>query len=437
MIPQVISIGPRLTLSVATTERFKADTLSLSAVLPICRESAYLTSCLLSVLLRGCEKYPTIADINRRLDYLYGAELSVRNFYRGDVRIFGLSANLLGAAYLEKPTSAGLLPEILSLMAEIFYHPVLSDDGLLDAHYVESEKKLQIDAIRAAEKNPNAYAGDALRKMMYGNEPCATPIYGSVEEVNAITRESLTAHWKTLLEEFSFHVYYIGGAKADAVAEVLKTSLLPHLQSTDAPALPPIAVATKAPDAARTAEEFRPINQGRLRIGYCTGVTLADPEFYACTLLNELLGVSPISKLFINVREKQSLCYSCSSIYNLYKGIITVSIGLVAENRAKAEEEVYRQIFEIANGNISDEEWQAALKSVQNAYRQLSDHPGALENYYFGRSLVGVNTTVEEAAARFESVTREQVAALASRLSQPTVFFLHETGGEEENDDEE
>ncbi len=436
MIPQTIAHSPRLKLSVITTDKFKSDTLSLFAVLPIRRESAYLTSCLFSVLLRGCQKYPTVADINRHLDYLYGAELSVRNFYRGDARILGLSANLLGAAYLEAPMPAGLVPDILSLMSEIFYHPVLAEDGLLDAHYVESEKQLQIDAIRAAEKNPNTHSVNALRKMMYGDDPCATPIYGTEEEVASITRERLTAHWRELLEELSLHAYYIGTAKAEAIFGALRESF-PVLTKGDALPMPHILSPARAPQTARSAEEFCPVNQGILRIGYCTGVTFTDPERYTCILLNELLGVSPISKLFVNVREKQSLCYSCSSVLDHYKGILTVAVGLVSENREKAECEVYRQIGELACGHISDAEWEAARKSVLNAYRQLSDHPGALESYYFGRSLVGVHTTVEEEMERLCLVTREAVSALAARLSPPTVFFLHETGGEEAFDDEE
>jgi predicted Zn-dependent peptidase len=184
-------------------------------------------------------------------------------------------------------------------------------------------------------------------------------------------------------------------------------------------------------------EEALDVGQGHLLLGFRTGISLGDKEFYACTLFNELLGTSPVSKLFMNVRERLSLCYSCNSVYNIYKGTLTVSCGLDNENRARAEEEILRQIRAIADGEITDEEWLAAKKSLQNAYRQLEDSPAALESFYFGRALAGVKSSPEACRAGFAAVEREDVIAVAKRLCPDTVFFLRATGNGEVEEDEE
>ena len=132
MTPSFLRLTDALTLRVCQTEKFKAGMLAVSAVLPIERESVYKTTLLLSVLRRGTEKYPTLAKLNQRLDYLFGTELSIRNLYRGDVQIIGFSAELLDAAYL--PFGEDTLGEVLDVMAEILFHPKLDADEIGRAH---------------------------------------------------------------------------------------------------------------------------------------------------------------------------------------------------------------------------------------------------------------------------------------------------------------
>ncbi|MBQ8309653.1 MAG: insulinase family protein, partial [Clostridia bacterium] len=425
MIPKVISVGEHITLRLCQTEKFKAGMLSLSLVLPIARESTYLTSLLLSVLLRGTEKYPSISALNRRLDYLFGTELSIRNFYRGDAQIIGLSADLVDDAYLpEGDAGESLLRGALEVIAQILFHPVTDENGLLDARYVESEKQLQCDTIRAQKNHPHSYATDRCRAYMYENEPCGVPIYGTEEDVMCVTPELLTAHWKRICEGMHLHCFYVGGTDECTLRDALQDALAPTLDATVGRPLPSV-IAQSSPDRCgmRYHEESLPVGQGQLVMGFRTGVTVRDADFYACTLFNELLGTSPISKLFMNVRERLSLCYSCNSVYNIYKGAITISCGLENGNREQAEAEVLRQIRAIADGEITDAEWFAAQKSLENAYRQLEDSPAALESFYFGRALVGEMETLADCRKRFGAVSRADVIDIARKLYCDTVFF--------------
>ena len=174
-------------------------------------------------------------------------------------------------------------------------------------------------------------------------------------------------------------------------------------------------------------------------IGFRTKVTLTEPGFYACTLLNEILGASPISKLFVNVREKHSLCYHCSSNYNAFKGTLLISCGLEPCNRASAEQEILAQVEALRCGDISEEELTAAKKSLENAYRQLLDSPAAMESYYYGRALLGVDASLERCRERIRGVTREEIVELAKDLIPDTVYFLDGTlcgeGGDFDEED--
>ena len=446
MIPIELHLGKNMTLRLCQTQKFKTEMLSVSAVVPICEQKPYMTSLLLSVLLRGTKSYPTISAINRRLDYLFGTELSVRNFYRGDAQVFGLCANILGKEYLpeDAPERETLLCDVAEIMREVFFSPALDENGLLCANYVESEKQLQRDAIRAKKNHPQSYAMDRCRKLMFGSEPCGIPLYGSEEEVMAVTPEELTAYWKELYQNLSLHAFYVGASDVENVVDAFVKGfaveeVAPKPIEKNTPTIPLTDVAS----IPRRAEELRvcedlPVHQSALVFGLRTPAAVQDEDFFAVALYNELLGSSsPVSKLFINVREKLGLCYSCFSAYNAYKAALTVCCSLEDDRREEAEAEIRRQLASLAAGDISDAEWQAAQQSMANAYRQLSDSPSAMEVYFLGRALAGVSISPEEGSARIASLTREDVVRVAKQMTVDTVFVLHPTAVGEERDDEE
>ncbi len=439
-LPVTLAIGERIRLSALKTDKFKAGLLSLSVALPIERERTYLTSLLLSVLLRGTERYPTVTALNRRLDYLFGTELSVRNFYRGDCAVVGIAADLLDAAYLPAGTES-VMDGVLDVARQIFFHPLTDEAGLLEESYVESEKALQCDAIRAKKNHPASYAADRCRSLMYEKEPCGVPIYGEIPKVMAVTREELTEHWHRLLEGISFSVFYVGPEAPEAVEAALCRSLLPELPVTPPPKAPSPLGDPRIPEgiSERRYEESLPVGQGQLVMAYRTGVRIGDPDFYATVVFHELFGASPISRIFMNVREKLSLCYSCSSTYDIYKGTVRILCGLENGNRIAAEKEIRAQLAAIAEGDFTDEELEAAKKSLDNAFRQMEDSRNALDSFYGGRMSADVEDTPAHCRACFQKVGREEVISAAARMCLDTVFFLEQTGegGEEDDGDED
>ena len=421
-------------LSSLETRRFKTEYLSISAVRPISAEETPMTSLLLSVLRRGSERYPSLQALNRRLDGLYGAELSIRNFYRGDYQVIGFSLDLLGAAYL--PDRELPLKEALDVVCQILFHPKLDEKGLLLASYVEDEKRYQQNVIRSIKNNPSGYAADRCQALFYGDRPCAVPIYGRVEDIEKITPEMLTAHWKKIVSEFSPECFFVGSLPQSFVENALKETLFSELGDR-LPQKPDCSFLPILPQKKQVFEESFPANQSHLCMGLVTGTLVGDPDFYAVQAYNELfLGVSPVSKLFLNLREKQSLCYSCVSYYRPYTGAIFLRVGLSASCRERAENEIRRQMDEIAKGHFSAAELDAAKRSLATSFLSIEDSPEALENYFFGRGLLGLSIPIEESRKRLLSLTREDLMRVAKKVVPVTSFFLAETPGKEEIDDE-
>ena len=436
MIPSVYSVSDALTLRVCRTEKFKAGMLSISAILPIERDKVPLTSLLLSVLKRGTEKYPTMEAINRRLDYLFGTDIALRNFYRGDCQVIGVSIDFVEESYL--PEGKGLLADALEIVAQMLFHPLTDEAGLLLPRYVESEKQLQCDAIRSLKNNPRAYANERFRTFFYENELCGASLYGTEEEIMSVTPEQLTAHWRSLVSNLALDCFYVGNQSSERLCRILSDTLGEELaEGAKRASMPiPTKVIPRAQQVRRVDETLE-VGQGHLLLGFRTEKSIRDPENYANVVLNEMLGASPTSKLFMNVREKLSLCYHCSSSYNARRGTLTVLCALSGINRRRAEDEILHQIEELCQGRFTDTELEAAKQSLMNTYRQAEDSPTALESIYFGRALMAIDDTLEDSRTKIEAVSREDVVSAARRLSLDTVYFLDGVLGEGEDEDEE
>ena len=187
-------------------------------------------------------------------------------------------------------------------------------------------------------------------------------------------------------------------------------------------------------EAPREVIESSMISQSRLIMGFNCGVTWRDEDYYAMLLCNEIFGASPISKMFMNIREKLSLCYECSSIYNSARGAIFATTGIDGENYEKTKNAILTQLDDIKQGKISQKEFESAKKSIYNVYSALCDSPNAIERFYLGRIINEIDVDIFDFLKILEDLTVEDVVNAANKLSLHTVYLLRGEAEEREED---
>lgn len=431
-------VGQGMTLYAWQTERFKVGMLSLSMAKQADRKRSPATSLLFSSLKRGTERYPSLGQINERLDELYASSLVTRNSRCADRQVVGLATEFLDSRYLDDPQAGNILDGCVEMMSQMLLHPLTDEEGLLLPRLVESEKNNLCDAIRAQQNNPRLWAALRLNAIMCEGEPCGIPLHGTVEQVMALSREELRDAHRMWLDDSEMIFFYVGPADPQQVVALLQQHFA-NYQPTQKNTSPPTTVIRRA-DHVREVTEEMAVSQGKLNLGFRTGITVKDPAYYAMAVANEIYGASPVSKLFTEVRERQSLCYSIGASYDLYKGMMKVSCGIDPDARDVACEEILHQWERMKKGEITEEEIAAAKHSLDNSYRTVEDNPHAIEGFYYGRLLENVDMTIEDCRRGFAAVTREQIAEAASCVTLDTVYFLKGTcpdgAGEEADDDE-
>mgnify|MGYP000700902688 CR=1 FL=1 len=171
-------------------------------------------------------------------------------------------------------------------------------------------------------------------------------------------------------------------------------------------------------------EETMDLTQGKLSMGFTTGITTRDAGFPALMVLNALFGGDLTSKLFLHVREKLSLCYYASSAYHRQKRLITVSSGIEFQNYQKAYDEIMAQLAAVQAGRLEDWELEGARSTLLNAYASMGDSQGKLENFYLGQAATGQEDTPELLAEQVRHVTAERIFDAMQTVSLDTVYFL-------------
>ena len=435
---QTHRVMPGVTLSVLPTDKFKVGMLSLSFVLPFSGEEDTARALMLSVLKRGCQTYPTMSAINRRLDELYATPFGVMNRYRGDRHYLGFAAETLENRYVLDDTD--IVREVLLLMRELLFFPLMDDRGQFAEQYVASEKKNTIDQIRSLKNSPRSYAMARFRDLFYCEEPDYVGLLqGAEERVEAVRADQLTDIWRHMVNTAPIHCFYVGGLSVEQLKKCLCDILMPVMAETarEANELLHHCRASRSFGEVRRVEEQGEQGQSHLIMGFRSGITIQSPEYYAMMLCNELLGCSPISRLFVHVREEQSLCYACSSSYREQRGDVIVGCGIRAENKERAERAILSQIEALQNGDFTEAEWQAAKKSLIGSTRQVEDSARVLSDFYSLRQPLCPDHTISGYVSRFDALTKQDVMAAAKRLTLEMVYFRRGTDGDEEAGEED
>jgi len=171
------------------------------------------------------------------------------------------------------------------------------------------------------------------------------------------------------------------------------------------------------------------VAQANLVIGWRLGECMEEPDFPALYVFNELFGANPNSKLFMNVREKLSLCYYVSSLVDIRKGLLLVSSGVQEQNIEKAKEEIFAQLDAVKNGDFSEEDLETARAGAASDLRSIPDSQSALEGFYLSQALAGTDYGPRELAELITEVTADRVAAIASSTVCDQIYLLKAPAG--------
>lgn len=402
-------------LTFLPARKFKTSVISAQFVVPLRRDTVSANALLPSVLRRGTVTCPDMGALSAKLDKLYGARIDGTVRKKGEAQCVGFVASLIDDRYA--PGGEKLLEPVADLLGELVCDPA-TERGRFVASYFDSEKTNLINAIRSILNDKREYADSRLLQEMCAGEPYGIPRLGSQQDAEKLQLQKLYAQYQNLIASSRLELFYIGSAGQTRVEQAL-LSAFSSLPRDAVQNIPPAEPHTP-PQEPRTVRDRLDVTQGKLGMGFSCG----SDDYPALLLGNTLFGGSSNSKLFLNVREKLSLCYYASSLYHRRKGLITVSSGIEFENYQRAFDEICAQLEAVREGRLEDWELDAARSTLLNAYASMGDSQGRLENFCLGQAASGLSETPEELAQKVREVTLERICRAMESARLDTVYFL-------------
>ena len=411
---------PGVWLRTVHTNKFKSAYLSVTLLAPLEPETAAANALIPSVLRRGTAAHPDMESLSAALDELYGGAIEPAVRRKGETQCVGFVASFLDDAYALNGEK--ILESAAALLGELLLRPY-TQDGIFCPDYTAGERANLIDRIRGQINDKRSYATHRLIQLMCGEEAFGTDKLGDETTAAAITPASLWQRYQELLRTAAVEVYYCGSAQPERVEAAL-SSALSGLPVNEARVVPDCEVRIHAGTQPRVVEEALDVTQGKLAMGFRTGgITCWEEEYPALAMCSAVFGGTTLSKLFLNVREKLSLCYYASSMLEKLKGLMLVSSGVEFDKREAAQSEILAQLEKCRRGEMEPWELEAARRSSVSGLRSLLDSQGRMEDFWLGLA-VEPGDGPEDLAAKLEQVTVDQVAAAARRVRLDSIYFL-------------
>ncbi|MBD5134024.1 MAG: insulinase family protein [Clostridiales bacterium] len=408
-------------LAVNQTDKFKTGLLAVTLTIPLSADTATAGALIPEVLGRGSQNYPSMEKLSATADALYGASIGPAVRQRGESQCVSFLCSFIGDRYALD--GSAVLEPVASLMGEVLLDPA-TEGGLFRRDYVGSEGANLADRIQARVNDKRGWAIFRLIQEMCAGEAYAVDKLGDAAKAQAMTPSELWAAYQSLLAGARVNFYYGGAAAPERVEEAVRRAFAPLLTGRDAP----VSCKVKAqPDGpVRTIVDTMDVTQGKLAIGFRTGgVTMESGDYPALLVCNALYGGSANSKLFLNVREKMSLCYYASSMIDKLKGLMVVSSGVEFAQFDRAQEAILAQLEAVRRGDFTKDELIAAARTVSNSIRGRLDSQGQMEDdrltCLLFHSAAGEGDALIQAV---EGVTADRVAEAARKLKLDTVYRL-------------
>lgn len=411
-------LAPGVYLTALDAQKFNRCRITVHLRFPAKREYATNTALLPLVLERGYAACPDMTALSRRLAALYGADLGVDLGTAGIDRV--LTADICGIKDEFALNGENLTAEYCGIVLGTIFDPYLVD-GAFDPEAVRIEKETMTRRLQAEYNNKRLYCVRQARRKFFGDSPAGTELGGYLADLPAVTPQTLKVEYDRILQSAVIDVM-VQGADADSVAALVQERLAGIRRTPCAYAAP---VAMPRAETQRYSEEIPGLTQAKLCMLFTTGDAAVQPTIHQLRMAMGLFGGTSTSRLFRNVREKQSLCYYCASTAVRSTGVMMVDSGVEPGGEERAEQAILKEWEALKNGPITAGELEDTRRALLSGMESLGDSLAALESWYYGQIARGEPLTDPETArAAVRAVTAEEVRAILQGYSYSVRYIV-------------
>lgn len=414
----VYQLAEGVNLHVLPTKQYKTIRIFIRFTARLQQEVITKRSLLSSMLETNSLNYPDQTKLSAKLAELYGASFGLSVRKKGNLHWLNVGISFVNGEYVNDPN---LFSQAVDFLKEVLFYPNIKNQQFDQLTFDLEKNNLRL-YLESLKEDKQTFASYALQELYFENSPeQKIPSLGVVEEIDKITARSLAAYYQEMMANDQIDIFVVGDVDPDKAAEAV--GQLPFEPRETAH--PELFYTQPQVNIVKERQVREPIVQAKLNLAYQTNVYYDEPERFALIVFNGLFGGFPHSKLFMNVREKESLAYYASSSVDTFRGFMSVQTGIDEKNRNQVLRLIHEQLESLRNGEITDLELAQTKAMLRNQYLLSLDSPqAAIEASFLDSWLPETKLSDEEWLKRMESVTIKEIQQVAEQIELQAIFFL-------------
>lgn len=402
------------------TDKFTTNRIKMRFAAPMSAKTLAGRVLAANILELANEDYPTAQAFRRKLANLYGAQFSTSVAKRGKVHFVDITISYVRADQL--PDKEDLTGQLIDFLYSALFRPLKEKKGFASSLF-EVEKKNLLSYLEA-EVEDNFYHADVeLSKLFYENEDVQIPRVGRLDLVEQETAETAYKALRDMLKLDRIDIFVLGKVDQQVVQEGFErfafTYRNPRLE---------LELQQDYSNITREKIERKEARQSVLELAYHLQVVYNDVNYIPLLVLNGLFGGFSHSKLFMNVREKESLAYTIGSSVSIFSGMMKVYAGIDKENRLRTVQLINRQLSDIRRGKFTEEDLEMTKSMLIHSATLAQDRQANLvEQAYNQAVLAERNLDWQAWIEAVKLVSREDVIQVSQLVRLQAVYFMEGT----------
>lgn len=390
-----------------SSNKFSDVSVAIRTQLPLERSTITAYNILVYMLKTKTELFKTKQALISNLNEAYGMKLACGLSSYGADLILTTRIQYIRSDWIEEEDYIHKVKEITD---QVLFHSVLDEASFEEAKYLYRNKLTRIL------DDPDGLAIYTCLTTLNTNHEISIPIQGSLDDLDQLTLQDIQNVYSAYLKADK-HILVCGCLDEEMKTYLERMDSSSKLNSTRS--LLPIL------DYQEEIIE-KNISQSSIALVYATSTDILSEDYYKMFVMNSLLGQSPTSLLFEEVREKHSLCYSISSYLIQFDGALVITLGTNKENIEQAIDLINQQIQRIIDLDFDSELLNTAKKDCIDSLIVAQDYPFSQIDQRFMDVLLSRDTDRDKKIKNIQKVSLEDVSAAAKKLKKISSVIVKE-----------
>jgi predicted Zn-dependent peptidase len=402
-------------LKIIPTTKFKTLVLNIGFKGPYKQKDITALYLLSKIMADSSKKYPKAELLARQQDYLYGTAIQTSSQLVGDLSLFSLTVSILDPKLISSKFK--LLEKVIDLIVEIIYRPNIVN-GLFEQQLFETTKSNHMYRLKSLDNDKESVAAIKMKELVDDNHPYQQLSLGNLKDLTNITNQDLIKLYNELLNR-EIEIYVLGDVSTNDIISTIEKKFKAKAVNKKLKTV----IALKQTKVKKIVENKK-FNQSHLSYLLTTNTLVGDKDYYPMVMFNAIFGRTPLSKLFRVVREKNSLCYSISSSYQVNYGFINVGAGIDAKNYKKADSLIRQQLTLMKQGSFTQEDINMNRNMLVTMIEHTYDQPVGLVNQLVTSDLIKADTIKQNYIDNLNKVTKAQIIKAAKKVEVKIEYLL-------------